>query len=474
MKNVCIADHSLTAKTEFRYQDLRFSDFCHFFNNGKGQTAVYHSLAHEVVFFPENDLQMIRGALRRSNELLIPNIVESLVRTGLLVSKDYNETIILEQVRNQFLGAPSFGILYLLLTDVCNLSCSYCFIEGSLNQKAGHKFEMMNKETAEKGLRLFADSIKKNPPARDPERKNIIFYGGEPTLNQETLLFAIKFIGQLKKSDALPKDCQITLLTNGTNINSDLTRQIKEQEVVVSVSVDGFKEHHDANRVFIDRKPTYDLVIANVNRLKEEGIPISFSCTISKENIDSLKKIVRFFKKEFGVSSLGFNMLVEIPNFESISAGYAKKATTQIIECYKIARKLGVYEDRMMRKIKAFAEKRLHPVDCGGCGNQFVVAPDGKIGPCQAFLGSGKYFPVSVTDSVIDLFSDPVFKEWSKRSPFYFQMCHRCPALGICGGGCAYNSYIKYGDIFTPDSNFCIHSKSILEWMIWDLYQQVR
>lgn len=123
-----------------------------------------------------------------------------------------------------------------------------------------------------------------------------------------------------------------------------------------------------------------------------------------------------------------------------------------------------------MRKIKAFVKKYLHTVDCGGCGNQIVVAPDGRVGPCQAYMGSSKFFPGNVNDKQFNPFIDTTFREWSRRSPFNTPSCYFCEAIGLCGGGCAYNADLKTGSIWQIDSNFCVHSKQILHWLIWDLF----
>ncbi len=103
-----------------------------------------------------------------------------------------------------------------------------------------------------------------------------------------------------------------------------------------------------------------------------------------------------------------------------------------------------------------------------------VVAPNGKIGPCHAFFPSGNkdFFPGSVDCDDFDPFSDSVFQEWKNRLTINIKECFFCEAIGICGGGCAYNSMMKYGNIWKVDTSFCIHTKMILEWLIWDLFEK--
>lgn len=110
----------------------------------------------------------------------------------------------------------------------------------------------------------------------------------------------------------------------------------------------------------------------------------------------------------------------------------------------------------------------------GRCeGGQIVIAPDGHVGICHGYLGSRKYFVTNVNNMKFDPQSDPVFMEWSRRSPLNMDICRDCPALGICGGGCPLNADYEKGSIWEIDKRFCVHCKATIEWLIWDLYKQM-
>ncbi len=101
-----------------------------------------------------------------------------------------------------------------------------------------------------------------------------------------------------------------------------------------------------------------------------------------------------------------------------------------------------------------------------------MIAPNGDIGVCHAYLGDRKYFVANVhTADEFNPYIDPTFIEWSRRSPLTMPACRNCPALGVCGGGCAKNAEMRHGTIWGLDDRFCIHAKHTLEWMLWDLYQ---
>ena len=71
---------------------------------------------------------------------------------------------------------------------------------------------------------------------------------------------------------------------------------------------------------------------------------------------------------------------------------YGSAAARKLVECFKLSRKRGVHIERVMRRVTPFVEGRLSLVDCGGCGQQIVCAPDGRIGCCHAFLNDGSFF----------------------------------------------------------------------------------
>ena len=164
----------------------------------------------------------------------------------------------------------------------------------------------------------------------------------------------------------------------------------------------------------------------------------------------------------------------------SVSDDYNKKASRFIIEMFKELRQKGVYEDRMMRKVKTFQNSFDAPCpwfsDCGAtAGGQIVIAPDGAVGICHGCLWDRKYFVSSVDDDSFDARTNPTYKEWSQLTPINRNECENCAALGICGGGCPINAMNskKGNTIHSMDERFCIHSKMTLEFLIKDLYKNI-
>jgi uncharacterized protein len=372
-------------------------------------------------------------------------------------------------------ASRKFGILYLLLTDQCNLACNYCFIENCVvRENNPQKFSVMSVGTAKYGIDLFARQLQIGHDVTEPQ---IILYGGEPLLNTPTLVYALQYITKCKTTGILPSDTLIILNTNGTLVSQDLVQILKAiPNLNVALSVDGPREIHDSCRRYHNGKGSFSDVIRGYDLLRRNGINVGLCCTISKYNVDRLEEIAHWFVDKLGVKSLGFNILIENANINDVRGdieGYARKATSQLIKCFRFFRERGVYEDRVMRKVNAFIDGKVYYYDCGGCGQQIVVGPTGLVGVCQAYCRSQKNFvnPKEIKD--FDPINHPLWSEWRRRSPLLMPQCRSCIALSVCGGGCPYSADMRHGSIWEVDDAFCIHSKETVTFLIQDLVRNV-
>ena len=177
---------------------------------------------------------------------------------------------------------------------------------------------------------------------------------------------------------------------------------------------------------------------------------------------------------KYQIKSMGFNILLT-DSVYSVPEQYFIDVSQFIVDAFKIFRDKGIYEDRIMRKVNAFVEHKLHFQDCAAeGGNQLVVAPDGEVGLCHGYLSTRETFVTNVNDIDFDMTTDPVFLDWNKRTPFNMPQCENCMALGTCGGGCALNAKANGKSIWDLDERFCVHAKATIEFLIWDLFEQIK
>ncbi len=386
------------------------------------------------------------------------NLIKHLISERFLVNEKINEVEVLRKWAKEKADIEGLLIMYILPTDKCNYQCKYCFIENSVG--SNYKFSKMNKRIIRKGVDFFAQNAPKNKSLS----QEIIFYGGEPLMNPEIVLEGIKFT-----RENYP-EIKINMITNGSLMTPKIASFIAKNNVGASISLDGPEEINNKLRVFTNGSGSYNEAVRGYNMLKNaECNEVGISFTLANHNVPNLKQNIEKICEDLEPTGFGFNFLIDPLNNKNHFSLPMKYVTEQAIEAFKFLREKGIYEDRMMRKIKPFIKGALHLKDCGAPGNQIVLAPNGDIGPCQGFLTSRKYYTMNI-DKFPDLQKDSSFKEWKDRYAVNMDECLDCEALGICGGGCPYSSYVNKGSIWEVDERICDHNKTFLNWLLWDLH----
>ncbi len=459
---------------------LFLSKYVHFFEKFP-TVACYHSLRMKPVYISDSFLPMIKkftnGAflgdvlslIKSENQEDFLSTVEALRDAKILIQDQASDKKAFDYFFG-ILGKPYPHLAYFILTEKCNFRCKYCFIKNQ--ESPDYNSGNMSLEVAIKGLDFFCRRIAEDPKQFELE-KTIVFYGGEPLLNWNVLRILLVKIEEYIQKGKLPKKTILNMVTNGSLITNEIAKTLKDFDVQVSISIDGDSFATNSSRIYADGKPAYQDIKRGFLVCKENGMNIGASCTLSEASILDFDTTIKVLLDECQVTNLGFNLM--IAGEDKLNDGYNERAAKFIIDAFKIFRERGVYEDRIMRKATSFVESKIWPFDCGATGgNQIVIAPDGDIGICHGFLAKRKYFPTNVYNDDFNISEDSTYKEWSMRSPLNMPQCQECPALGICGGGCPFQSEIEKGSIWDLDDRFCIHAKMTLEWLIWDLFNQTK
>ena len=391
------------------------------------------------------------------------NLITQLKNQKLVVRSNTEDEEELKSVIEKLEKKFSYtSTLYLVLTCKCNLECKYCPFP-----KLSKKREiLMSPEIVTKGIDLWMRHIFDN---FDKKRDYfIIFYGGEPLLNTNTLKCSLKYIEKLKKENKLPRNnLHIIVDTNGILINNKIIRLFRKYNVMVTVGCDGPKKLNDYYRVDNKGKGTFQKVEKAIKLLEKNKIKTFISVSITPHNIFKIKDFSNFFSK-YKIGKFGFNILrgklSVLLNSRINLEEYYTKAANGIISNFREGKEKK-YEYQMERKIKAFYEKQFFPIDCGGYGNQLVIQPNGEISNCPFLLNN--FGNVKNHDESFRIWNIPVVKKWRKRLPIYNQSCKDCEVISICGGGCPWNVKEVKGNIFKKDDAMCIFTKKVFDFFIW-------
>ncbi|MGD0080904.1 MAG: radical SAM protein [Methanoregula sp.] len=472
-----IVNNSILQRSQFTHLFERDQVFCFF-----------HTLTQQMIFGDKivNDLfttfskatpvqNVIENYSKKYSTESITQIILDLLKNGLIFEDTAKDVKLYKNLYLKALNQYQIQHMYLLPTNACNFRCKYCFIEDEDRYQTPIFMDMI---TAENAIISFAQLCQKS------QKNNITFYGGEPLLNPKVTFFSLRLIRQLENEGKFANKVQVSLLTNGSLVDQEAISVFKETKPSISVSIDGPQILHDSARIDEWGDGTYHAAIRGYRRLQDAGLKPGISCTLNAFTIKHIDEIVDFIIDEIKPQGLGFNILLpQIKGLTPCSDLDYEFASLQLIKAFKRLREAGIYEDRVMRRVRPYISQYFHFKDCMGVGGQIVISPSGRFGPCQALLGidDQKYFPHYINHFASEyqqltseiIYKDPLFFEWCHRFPLNMSECINCQAISVCGGGCPYASMVTDGSIWEIDKRVCFQAKNILEWMIWDTYEHM-
>lgn len=432
----------------------RLSEYTHLFHRN-GKNMLYHSLKMGTVHIGDCEIDMEK----RGIDLEPGSEMYGILSDGGFICSHEDDEKLLQKCRSE-IQEPYISTAYFFLTKNCNLACRYCFERQSevKNSKAG----IMSGETFDKGLDFFVRLINLDKKRFD-ERKSIIFYGGEPFHNKRVLYHAIERITAFIAEGILPERTKMLVVTNGTLLDDSDISFIKKHDITLTFSLDGDREA-SVNRVFPDFKTlAWELATKNFRKCKEAGIDLNVACTLTPQTIARKSQVLDYFINTAGATNIGFNVIID-NDIIQLDNDYDNAAAEFVSSAYFELKRHGITENRTGRRLQVFDRKHPCLFDCNAAGGrQIAIAPDGAVGICHEHIMDKKHFITDICNEEFNPALSPEYKEWQKRSPLYMEECRKCPALGICGGGCVINTERKYGTIHKPDARFCKQTLSILE-----------
>ena len=173
--------------------------------------------------------------------------------------------------------------LVLNVTNQCNLSCEYCyeFGEDKIATPEGKK-KFMDWETAQTSVNYLLSESKGRHAV------HITFFGGETLMNFPLLKQVVDYARTRAKEEGVNIDFSLT--TNATLLTPTIIQYLADNQVGVTVSLDGTKEINDKFRVFSNGKGSYDIIEPKVKELlaKHRTRPIAARVTMTSQAMDVL------------------------------------------------------------------------------------------------------------------------------------------------------------------------------------------
>ncbi len=484
------AQQASPKNSEMPIEELFTRHFClspfTFLIRKKTYCALYHSLNLKKIFGDERLAKIYRmGKSRRPHPLqdfqalLNINATDTLsaelklmLDTGMLVLVESNPYEPLEKMQHSsLLQTPHISLLYLLVSNQCNLRCSYCSIESIERKPLSFNYSLMSNESARLGIDLFSSVLH-----HSVKESRIIYYGGEPLLNWNTMRDSLSYIRECESKGLFNSGrVDVSMVCNGTLMTDEIGQEMRRLSLSAGISLDGLKHHHDRMRPFREGGGSWEDSLKGYYLVKKYRGNCGISCTMGPHNYRDVEEIAEFFVTRLECRGMGFNIMKGLPPGNAMEVP-VESITKQLIKAYRIFRRYGIYEDRIMRKIRSFVIEEPWLYDCAGYGGQLALCADGLVGPCHVAADDGRFCWGHIQDLNLrdTLLGGELTRHWCQRSPMTMKACFDCIGLGICGGGCAEEAFVKSGDTHGVDENFCIHCKVLLDWMFDDLAEKLK
>jgi uncharacterized protein len=344
--------------------------------------------------------------------------------------------------------------MVLNVTNQCNLSCTYCYEYGEdkiVDTENGKQPKFMSEETARQSVEFMLKEAGTNPTA------HITFFGGETLLNFPVLQKTIAYAR--RRAAEVGKDVDFSLTTNATLLKPEIIEFLAENNVGVTISIDGPREVQDKFRVFNNGAGSYDVVAPKIRELlrRHRSRPIGARVTLTSADLD-VRRIYRHLTEDIGFWEVGFAPVTTSPNrAHAIGEGGYDQMLEQFRELADEFLEASVANRHHgFSNVKETLEELHKGVSkafpCGAGLGLLGVATDGDVALCHRFAGSDAHKIGTVNDGV-DRNAQHAFLE--RHHIANKTDCSICWARPLCSGGCYHEAHTRYGDTTHANLHYC-------------------
>lgn len=374
---------------------------------------LFNTMSLAFIRINEQDIDMWKKLRETPDSYTNFQNYDFLIKARILVDNqedDFN-VYLADVLKNRYNSSDM--ALTILPTRGCNFGCIYCYEQDRPNV-------LMNEQT-EKAIVKFVCSNS------NLKRLSVVWYGGEPLLNFDSMVRLTKMFKQLNI------EYSAKIVSNGyllTKEKADLMKDLAIRNI--QITFDGSEEIHNQRRFLLGGQPTYRKIMDNLKYLLSinKEITIDIRTNIDRRNKDDYNKFYQDFKSEINdkrvtmypgfVSDLLSSECVS-PEFNISEGGYKAQFILDIFDKYGI-------------EIKSFLPKYRRHSCVASKYFAFVIGPEGELYKCWRMVGNQKEAIGNVNDGSFDMVK---FSKYLIGADYTLDSkCLQCEFITLCGGGC--------------------------------------
>ncbi|CAM4467463.1 radical SAM/SPASM domain-containing protein [Paenibacillus tarimensis] len=347
-------------------------------------------------------------------------------------------------------------------TYTCNFRCPYCFESHDIHDK----ISLLTDEQ----LDAVWQAVEYFHQDSGLQQGMFNLFGGEPLLP-----FTRPIVEKICEK-AVELDFKIGCNTNGFHLHAflDLLTRYRDR-LKLTITVDGPEEIHDQRRILSSGKGTFQRIEKNIESALDCGISVLVRINIDKTNIETVPTLVEHYMDNGMLGRPGFKV-----HFAPVTDHTCQSTGDTIMQGIEILRHLRrniPTIDELEKKEQVlvgsdmyryiYAVSKLDPelqqkaipflpniVFCESVqGRKITFGPDNHIYACADLIGRPEF-------KIGDYYPDFQLKEWKWEKWKAFNsltipQCRGCSSAPICGGGCAAEALVTYGNLDQPH---CTHA----------------
>jgi len=336
------------------------------------------------------------------------------------------ETTLLEEELSK-IPLPEPQSISLNVSSSCNLSCGYCYADrGGFSGKQASRMDTATAFRAIDGL--FSRATTDAPVT-------IGFLGGEPLMNRKLVHDAVQYASLTGASRGL--DVRFSITTNGTLVTDEDVAMFRSHRFAVTVSVDGDRERHDAQRPDTRGRGSHEILERKLAPLLDKpGLAqVAARMSVRRNGTDlqsQFDSVLGIGFKEVGISPL--RKTADDSGFgdADYAAYLSELADVASGEVVRARAGMPIRLTNLVIALRQIHRGWASPFSCGAGGGYFSVASDGKWYACHRAIGDAEF---ELGDSCgIDRDRRAGFL--SARHVHNQTDCRSCWARYLCSGGC--------------------------------------
>ena len=354
---------------------------------------------------------------------------ETLVELGFIV-KDWNEEKLkmLDLMNRLNTINKKFEAVLVMNLD-CNLACKYCF-EG---QRKGKFY--MTPETAD----AFVEFVEGRTKEGGLEQISVTFYGGEPLLSKELIIYTAKKLKALAESNGI--EFSFSFITNGTLLTLDTVNKLKTYGLKSALfTLDGHRDVHNEFRPFKNGKGSFDTIFRNMQEICGL-VDIQLGGNFTKENYMEFPRLLDYFT-EMGftpekVSAIKFDPVSK--ESDGIAPPDFHDGCETINEPWIIEASIFLREEILRR---GYRTSKVTPIACMiENKHKMVVNYNGDIYKCPGLIGREGLKVGHISSGIMNYKQSHNLDNWKN------ERCLDCEYLPLCFGGCRYMKLVRDGNM---------------------------